>query len=161
MYDGSLSKVQTLKNSGKAYVFGFSYMINYKINNNLNLKSSVSFNQSKDLSTKLPLRHSSPIFGQTSINFTKRNIKVNYYINYNGKKDISNFSPSELNKLYLYTKDGSPAWLTNNISFIYNINYLAKINFSCENIFDIHYRSYSSGISAPGRNFNIGLNMSF
>ena len=161
MYDGSLSKVQTLKNSGKAYVFGFSYMINYRINNNLNLKSSISFNQSKDLSTKLPLRHSSPIFGQTSINFTKRNIKVSYYINYNGKKDISNFSPSELNKLYLYTKDGSPAWLTNNISFIYNINYLAKINFSCENIFDIHYRSYSSGISAPGRNFNIGLNMSF
>ena len=161
MYDGSLSQVQTLKNSGKAYVFGFSYMINYKINNNLNLKSSVSFNQSKDLLTKLPLRHSSPIFGQSSINFTKRNIKVNYYINYNGKKDISNFSPSELNKLYLYTKDGSPAWLTNNISFIYNINYLAKINFSCENIFDIHYRSYSSGISAPGRNFNIGLNMSF
>ena len=161
MYDGSLSKVQTLKNSGKAYVFGFSYMINYKINNNLNLKSSVSFNQSKDLSTKLPLRHSSPIFGQTSVNFTKRNIKVSYYINYNGKKDISNFSPIELNKLYLYTKDGSPAWLTNNISFIYNINYLAKINFSCENIFDVHYRSYSSGISAPGRNFNIGLNMSF
>ena len=161
MYDGSLSKVQTLKNSGKAYVFGFSYMINYKINNNLNLKSSVSFNQSKDLSTKLPLKHSSPIFGQSSINFTKRNIKVSYYINYNGKKDISNFSPTELNKLYLYTKDGSPAWLTNNISFIYNINYLAKINFSCENIFDIHYRSYSSGISAPGRNFNIGLNMSF
>ncbi|MEC7895999.1 MAG: TonB-dependent receptor [Bacteroidota bacterium] len=161
MYDGSLSKVQTLKNSGKAYVFGFSYMINYKINNNLNLKSSLSFNQSKDLSTKLPLRHSSPIFGQTSVNFTKRNIKMSYYINYNGKKDISNFSPSELNKLYLYTKDGSPAWLTNNISFIYNINYLAKINFSCENVFDIHYRSYSSGISAPGRNFNIGLNMSF
>ena len=161
MYDGSLSKVQTLKNSGKAYVFGFSYMINYKINNNLNLKSSLSFNQSKDLSTKLPLRHSSPIFGQTSLNFTKRNIKMSYYINYNGKKDISNFSPSELNKLYLYTKDGSPAWLTNNISFIYNINYLAKINFSCENVFDIHYRSYSSGISAPGRNFNIGLNMSF
>ena len=86
---------------------------------------------------------------------------MNYYINYNGKKDISNFSPTELNKLYLYTKDGSPAWLTNNISFIYNINYLAKINFSCENVFDIHYRSYSSGISAPGRNFNIGLNMSF
>jgi len=161
MYDGSLSKVQTLKNSGKAYVFGFSYMINYTINNNLNLKSSLSFNQSKDLSTKLPLRHSSPIFGQTSLNFTKRNIKMSYYINYNGKKDISNFSPSELNKLYLYTKDGSPAWLTNNISFIYNINYLAKINFSCENVFDIHYRSYSSGISAPGRNFNIGLNMSF
>jgi len=161
MYDGSLSKVQTLKNSGKAYVFGFSYMINYKINNNINLKSSISFNQSKDLSTKLPLRHSSPIFGQTSVNFTKRNIKMSYYINYNGKKDISNFSPSELNKLYLYTKDGSLAWLTNNISFIYNINYLAKINFSCENIFDIHYRSYSSGISAPGRNFNIGLNMSF
>ncbi len=161
MYDGSLSKVQTLINSGKAYVFGFSYMINYRIDSNLNLKSSLSYNESKDFSTKLPLRHSSPVFGQTKITYAKRNIKINYYLNYNGKKDISKFSPSELNKLYLYTKDGSPGWVTNNISFNYNINYLAKINFSCENIFDIHYRTYSSGISAPGRNFNIGLNMSF
>ena len=161
MYDGNLSKVQTLINSGKAYVYGFSYMINYMIDSNVNLKSSLSYNKSKDLSTKLPLRHSSPLFGKTMITYSKRNIKINYYLNYNGKKDISKFSPSELNKLYLYTKDGSPAWVTNNISFNYNINYLAKINFSCENIFDIHYRTYSSGISAPGRNFNIGLNMSF
>jgi hemoglobin/transferrin/lactoferrin receptor protein len=161
MYDGNLSKVQTLINSGKAYVYGCSYMINYRIDSNVNLKSSLSYNKSKDFSTKLPLRHSSPLFGKTMITYSKRNIKINYYLNYNGKKDISKFSPSELNKLYLYTKDGSPAWVTNNISFNYNINYLAKINFSCENIFDIHYRTYSSGISAPGRNFNIGLNMSF
>ena len=161
MYDESLSKVQTLINSGKAYVFGFSYRINYKINNDFKLKSSLSFNQSKDFTTNQPLRHSSPIFGQTMISYSKRNIKINYYLDYNGKKDISDFSPSELNKLYLYTIDGSPAWVTNNISFNYNINYLAKINFSCENIFDIHYRTYSSGISSPGRNFNIGLNMSF
>ena len=32
---------------------------------------------------------------------------------------------------------------------------------SIENIFDIHYRTYSSGISAPGRNVNIGLNFKF
>ena len=161
MYDDRLSKVQTLINSGKAYVYGFSYMIKYKINNNIELKSTLSYNQSKDFSTNKSLRHSSPLFGKTLISYSNRNLKINYYLNYNGKKDISDFSPSELNKLYLYTIDGSPAWITNNISFSYNINYLAKINFSCENIFDIHYRTYSSGISAPGRNFNIGLNMSF
>ena len=34
---------------------------------------------------------------------------------------------------------------------------LAKI----DNIFDIHYRTYSSGISAPGRNIRLGLNLKF
>ena len=77
------------------------------------------------------------------------------------KKDIEDFSQSELNKLYLYTNDGSLAWMTHNISFSYNYNYFIKFNFSIENIFDIHYRTYSSGISAPGRNVNIGLNFKF
>ena len=77
------------------------------------------------------------------------------------RKKIKNFSESELNKLYLYTQDGSPSWMTHNISIYYNINYLIKTNLSIENISDLHYRTYSSGISAPGRNINFGINIKF
>ena len=42
-----------------------------------------------------------------------------------------------------------------------NINYLIKTNLSIENISDLHYRTYSSGISAPGRNINFGINIKF
>ena len=30
-----------------------------------------------------------------------------------------------------------------------------------DNIFDKHYRTYSSGISAPGRNIGLGFNLKF
>ena len=88
-------------------------------------------------------------------------MKLIYHIDYNARKNIVDFSQSELNKLYLYTKDGSPSWITHNFSLNYDYNYFIKFNISIDNIFDIHYRTYSSGISAPGRNINLGLNIKF
>ena len=108
-----------------------------------------------------PLRHSSPLFGRLSLNYSKRKIKLGYNISYNGKKKLEDFSPSELNKLYLYTQYGSPAWVTHNLFFKFNYNYFINFDFGIDNIFDKHYRTYSSGISAPGRNIKIGLNLKF
>ena len=161
IYDGINSRIQTLTNGGKAFVIGFSNNISIKLNDNITIENSISYNNSKDILNDRPLRHSSPLFGKTSLTFSRKTYKIIYYLNYNGKKDIEDFSQSELNKLYLYTNDGSPAWMTHNISFSYNYNYFIKFNFSIENIFDLHYRTYSSGISAPGRNVNIGLNFKF
>ena len=161
IYDGINSRIQTLTNGGKAFVIGFSNNISVKLNDNITIENSISYNNSKDILNDRPLRHSPPLFGKTSLTFSKKTFKIIYHLNYNGKKDIEDFSQSELNKLYLYTNDGSPAWMTHNISFSYNYNYFIKFNFSIENIFDIHYRTYSSGISAPGRNVNIGLNFKF
>ena len=161
IYDGINSRIQTLTNGGKAFVIGFSNNISVKLNDNITIENSISYNNSKDILNDRPLRHSPPLFGKTSLTFSRKTFKIIYHLNYNGKKDIEDFSQSELNKLYLYTNDGSPAWMTHNISFSYNYNYFIKFNFSIENIFDLHYRTYSSGISAPGRNVNIGLNFKF
>ena len=128
---------------------------------NVNTIVIIIFANSNDIINKKPLRHSPPLFGKFEISYKTKNIELIYNLIYNGKKSIENFADSELNKLYLYTKDGSPSWKTHNISIIYNLNYFIKANFSVENIFDLHYRTYSSGISAPGRNFNFGLNIKF
>jgi len=161
MYDGTLSRVQTLTNTGKADVYGFSNKISYLISKKLKFINTISYNYSSDIINKKPLRHSPPLFGKFEISYKTKSIELIYDLIYNGKKSIENFSDSELNKLYLYTEDGSPSWKTHNISIIYNINYFIKANFSVKNIFDLHYRTYSSGISAPGRNFNFGLNIKF
>ena len=45
-----------------------------------------------------------------------------------------------------------------NISSIHKVKIfkrLIDLNFSIENVFDIHYKQFASGISSPGRNFNI------
>ena len=161
MYDGTLSRVQTLTNTGKANVYGFSNKISYLISKKVRFINTISYNYSNDIINKKPLRHSPPLFGKFEISYKTRSLELIYNLKYNGKKSIENFSDSELNKLYLYTEDGSPSWKTHNISMIYNINYFIKANFSVENIFDLHYRTYSSGISAPGRNFNFGVNIKF
>ena len=53
------------------------------------------------------------------------------------------------------------AWVTHNLFFNLNYNYFINFDFGIDNIFDKHYRTYSSGISAPGRNIRIGLNLKF
>ena len=56
---------------------------------------------------------------------------------------------------------GSLAWTTYNIYTEYQINDKFSLNLSVENIGDLHYRPFSSGVSSAGRNFIIGLKGSF
>jgi hemoglobin/transferrin/lactoferrin receptor protein len=67
-------------------------------------------------------------------------------------------APSEQAKTHLYAPDGSsPAWFTLNIKASYQVNQQVQVNLGLENILDTHYRPYSSGISAPGRNIIFAL----
>ena len=53
---------------------------------------------------------------------------------------------------------GTPSWYDFSILGDYILNKNIKLNFGIYNLFDFHYREFGSGISAPGRNFQIGLN---
>ena len=56
---------------------------------------------------------------------------------------------------------GSLAWMTYNFYGDYHLTEKFSINFAVENIFDLHYRPFSSGVSAAGRNFIIGIRGKF
>lgn len=56
---------------------------------------------------------------------------------------------------------GSLAWTTFNIYTEYKFNDNVSMNLSVENIGDLHYRPFSSGVSSAGRNFIIALRGSF
>ena len=64
---------------------------------------------------------------------------------------------SELSSLYA----GTPAW--NDLSLLTQYEWKENIRFrvGIDNIFDIHYRTFASGISDPGRNLKIGANITF
>ena len=51
---------------------------------------------------------------------------------------------------------GSPSWATYSLLAQFNVNENLRLNATLENIFDLHYRSFASGISAPGRSLNLG-----
>ena len=56
---------------------------------------------------------------------------------------------------------GSLAWTTYNFYGEYSINERFSINFALENITDLHYRPFSSGVSSAGRNYIIGIRGKF
>ena len=56
---------------------------------------------------------------------------------------------------------GSPKWTTFSLFRNYQCANGVGINIALENIFDTHYRTFASGISAPGRSLNLGLNIDF
>ena len=91
--------------------------------------------------------------------------KVDAYANYNGEISYDDLALSERGDAHLYAKDGdgnpySPSWWTMNVKLSYAFKKYVTLDGGVENIFDKRYRPYSSGISAPGRNFLLSLRVS-
>ena len=56
---------------------------------------------------------------------------------------------------------GTPSWHRFNLSLTYNINATTKVGADLHNLFDVHYKEFASGISAPGRSLRLRLQYRF
>lgn len=164
-YDGTLSRVQAIVNTSWATIYGFSVDIDIQPVQYFGLKGHLTFTKGKDDSGN-SLRHIPPVFGATDFYFEKNKLRLLINIDFNGEVPYNQLAPSERNKPYLYVlnKSGlpySPSWITYNFKGTYALNSKFLLSFAIENITDYRYRPYSSGISAPGRNFAAGLRYRF
>ena len=158
-YDGDLRKVQSLVNTGRARIYGFSLILKGNISTHWGISATCNITDGKDKIDNVPLRHTPPVFGNFSVYYRKGGFLGELYTQYGGKKPYDRLAPSEQNKPHIYSPDGSLAWYTLNVKVAYSLNRQLSINGGIENILDVHYRTYSSGISAPGRNFLFGLRL--
>lgn len=161
VYDGVLSDVFAEVNVGEAFIWGLSFNVTAELQNNITLKSSFTYTEGEDTIEKLPLRHVTPLFGETSVTLNQTKFRSSFIIRYSGGIDFEDLAPSEQNKPQLYTTDGALPWMTLNINNSYQINDRFSINMNLENLLDTHYRPYSSGISAPGFNAVFSLRGTF
>jgi len=155
-YDGELSKVEALVNGGRAYLYGASLGFSADLHPQFALYSEATYTYGRERGGD-PLRHVAPLFGTVGLRYERDRLRVDAYTEFNGKKDWSDFSPSERSKTHMYTPEGSPAWVTLNLKAAYAVNESYTVNAGVENILDKHYRPYSSGISAAGRNLSVTL----
>ncbi len=161
MYDGEMSKVQALVNTGKGWIYGGSFTFQADITGRIGFRTNLTYMKGED-DTHEPLRHVSPLFGSTGISYTAHKIRLEVYANYNGEISYENLTSSERDKPYMYSTNSngnpySPSWVTLNLKGFYQINKKLQVDFGIENILDNRYRPYSSGIVSPGRNFIIAL----
>jgi len=169
MYDGEMSQVQAVQNAAYATVYGIQAEIEVKFPEGFGFSSQINYQKGEeelDDGTTSPLRHAAPWFGQTSLTFSADKLRMDLYAVYSGEVSNENLAPEEQGKDYMYAKDVdgnpySPAWYTLNFKVMYQITDIISVSGGVENLTDVRYRPYSSGITAPGRNFIISLRASF
>ncbi|MEO9894295.1 TonB-dependent receptor [Aurantibacter sp.] len=169
MYNGELSNVQAIQNAAKAFVYGVEFGFEAFLTDNLSLSSNLTFTdgiEEEPDGTETPARHVSPTFGDFHILWKNQELQTDLFVNYNGEIANEDLASSETSKSYIYALDEqgnpfSPSWYTLNSRAQYNFNNNWKVSLNFENITNQRYRTYSSGIVAPGRNLILGLGYSF
>jgi hemoglobin/transferrin/lactoferrin receptor protein len=165
-YDGTLSNVLALQNISELTVRGVQLGLRWDFNRQFQLASNLNLQKGKEKNVEngedVSPTHVAPAFGSTRISFTKRKIRLTAYANYNGKIEFNDLALSERVDAHLYAKDAAgnpyaPAWTTFNFKSSFEVAKFVTIDAGVENILDKRYRPYSSGITAPGRNFIFAL----
>ncbi|MCB9261530.1 MAG: TonB-dependent receptor [Flavobacteriales bacterium] len=161
LFNGSMLRTQSLVNSSRGFIHGIETQIQWSINSFFELKSNFNYISGKT-SDNMSIRHVTPNFGNTSLNYKKNKIMISAYANYNTELAFEKLAPTEQGKAYLYARDANgnpyaPAWCTLNLKTSFKINKSLKANIGLENIMNKRYRPYSSGITAPGRNLVLSV----
>lgn len=152
-YDGETLKIQTNINANEAVVYGTSFNFLAKLNKEFSVKSSFSYTVGENTTLSVPLAHIPPFYGRTDFIVHSDPLTVAVYAKYQGWKWIADYSPFGEDNEDQATVNGTPAWQTFNIRVSIEIGKSYTLQAALENMLDIHYRPFASGVSAPGRNF--------
>lgn len=183
LYNGVRSQVLANVNANKAYLYGFTAAV-YATVKEFTFSSTISYTEgrfqtdasknsniyekqsngtyalvSRKVSSK-PLDHIPPVFGKTSLQYEKNKLMVELFALYNGWKRLDDFNADGEDNPQYATPDGMPGWFTLNMRSAFRIQKNITVQLAVENIFDRNYRYFSSGFSAPGRNFIVALRAS-
>lgn len=165
MYEGDLSQVQAIQNAAVADVYGVQAGIEVKLPAGFSFSSDLNYQHGEeelDDGTTSPSRHAAPLFGVIRLSYKANKLNLQFYSAYQGEKSYDDLPQEEQGKDEIYAKDKngenySPSWYTLNVKAMYAFTDKFSVTTGIENLTDQRYRPYSSGISAPGRNFIISL----
>src|SRR5210317_624309 len=169
IYNGEEVTTISNKNLGNRFIHGFSIDGFSKIMNNLKFDYGLTYTKGDNNDTYGPLPSISPLFGSVAFSYNKRGLNLRAVYKFSEAKNPSEYSfggedgldetPFIVNSEGLLTYLGAPKWSDLSIFGSKNISSNVTLRMGLTNVFDSHYRTFASGISAPGRSFQLGLNL--
>ncbi|MCI4669293.1 MAG: TonB-dependent receptor [Bacteroidia bacterium] len=161
-YEGVLSNVQINVNAQKAFLAGGSLGVLLNLYP-ISLRSSVNYSYGEviDHIESSPKDHIPPLFGKSQLKFENNKITLVAEAFYQAWKRLDRFSQRDFNNLEFATAEGWPAWVIFNLRSEIKFSKKIRLQLGVENLADLHYRSYSSRISAPGRNIYSSIRLNF
>ncbi len=165
LIDDEIKTTQANVNATSATIMGLSGNIIAKLDEHWSANASYNWIKGEAEDDELenkPLSHIPPAYGRASVAYQNDKWKIEGNIQFNSEKPWEDYALDESDNEEQALKDvGTPAWMTYNVYSSYKLNDKIGINLAVENIADIHYRPFASGISAAGRNFIISLRGKF
>ncbi len=168
LYQGVMSDVYATQNKAEAVVYGLNVNGSANLTPNTILAATYTYTKGNyadrkldGLNTALPLDHIPPAYGRVGLKQDVKKFSAELFTVFNGWKHIEDYNLNgEDNEIYA-TKDGMPAWQIWNINTSYQPTKKLNLSFQIENIADLNYRYFASGISALGRNYVVSCKYSF
>ena len=155
-YKGQLTPVYQMKNAASGFVRGAYVGGKVKIMDHLysDFYYATTYGRYKanENATEQPLDHIAPDHGRLGLRYAKSNLQIEAFMLFNGWKLAKDYSPSGEDNANFAPQGRTPAWETYNIRAAYALNKHFNFTLAVENILDLNYRVFASGISAPGRN---------
>ncbi len=177
LYDGRLTPVYQIVNVAVARIYGFYANAKIRLRKQLWFSGSISDTKGRyaiaPKEDEQPLDHIPPVFGQFSLRWNAKDWFLEGQCLFNGTKkaeeysnsgeDNQNMQPIGLNDINGdKIADGfNPSWQCWNFRSGYQHKSGCNFAISLDNIFDLHYRYFASGMSASGRSINLSLGYRF
>ncbi|MCH5328884.1 MAG: TonB-dependent receptor, partial [Coprobacter sp.] len=172
MYDGELSDVYANRNNSRACAAGASTTVKVYMSENFSADAAITYTYGNMLGRNgeadMPLDHISPLFGRVGVAFESscRRVKAEIFALFNGRKPLSRYNLNGEDNIGYATENGLdgkglPAWFTLNLRASYTPHKRVTVQGGIENLLDTEYRTFGSGINAPGRNVYCALRLSF
>ena len=159
-YDGEYLPIVANQNTQEASVWGCHLKAHVILNEFWSTTHSFNYTFGQDGNGNY-MDHIPPAYAKSELSWQKDKHALQGFAFYNSWKHIETYSSNGSDNPQEATIDGTPAWWTLNLNYQYRLNETLLAQVGLENILDAHYKTYSSGISAPGRNLILTLKASF
>jgi len=165
LFDGQMTPVFQMDNTAEGFIRGMYFASKIKLRKTLyadfNYTSTFGRYRYSEGNEWQPLDHIAPDFGRVGLRWVQRNWQCEFFMLFNGQKIQKEYSPSgEDNEQYAPGGE-MPAWETYNIRANWQAHKNLNLSFALENLLDLNYRTFSSGMSAPGRNLTATVKLNF
>ncbi|MBK8340960.1 MAG: TonB-dependent receptor [Flavobacteriales bacterium] len=169
LYEGSLSRVDAIQNAAQARVWGGTFSMEAVLfagfSAEVRYTGQSGSEDAEDGVSTVPLRHSPPSFGRVGLRWAQGRVDVRALFSFSDGFSTDELAPTEKDKpIYALDSAGEPycpPWQVLDLKGSVRVTPALLITAGVENVLDVRYRTYSSGITSPGRNFIIALRATF